>query len=59
VRFAGEKAQFKLRMPLAERKNFIGIIGALNEGVLQLDVDGTPVAIELSNVDKARLVPTF
>ena|SRR5487761_2430144 len=59
ARFIGEKANLKLRMPLAGRKNFIGIIGALNEGVLQLDVDGTPVAIELANLDKARLVPTF
>lgn len=59
LRFAGEKAQLKLRMPLAGRKNFIGIIGALSAGVLQLDVDGTLVAIELSNLDKARLVPTF
>lgn len=59
VRFAGEKAQLKLRMPLAGRKNFVGVIGAVNDGVLQLDVDGSPVAIELSNLDKARLVPTF
>ena len=59
VRFAGEKAQIKLRMPIEGRKNFIGIIGALNEGVLQLDVDGKLVAIELSNMDKARLVPVF
>ena len=59
VRFAGEKAQIKLRMPLAGRKNFIGVIGVLNAGVLQLDVDGTIVDIELSNMDKARLVPTF
>ncbi len=59
VRFAGQKAQLKLRMPLAGRKNFVGVIGAVNEGVLQLDVDGSMVAIELSNLDKARLVPTF
>jgi ribosome maturation factor RimP len=59
VRFAGEKAQLKLRMPLAGRKNFVGIIGAVSDGVLQLDVEGSPVGIELSNVDKARLVPTF
>jgi ribosome maturation factor RimP len=26
---------------------------------LQLDVDGNQVAIDLSNLDKARLVPTF
>jgi ribosome maturation factor RimP len=59
VRFAGEKVQLKLRMPLAGRKNFAGVIGAVNDGILQLDVDGNQVAIELSNLDKARLVPTF
>ena len=57
MRFAGQKAQIKLRMPLAGRKNFAGVIGEINNGVLQLDVDGSPVAIELSNLDKARLVP--
>lgn len=59
VRFAGCKAQIKLRMPIATRKNFVGIIGELCEGVLKLDVEGVQVEIELSNVDKARLVPTF
>lgn len=59
VRFAGQKAQIKLRMPLAGRKNFVGILGAVQNGVLQLDVEGSQVAIELSNVDKARLVPVF
>jgi ribosome maturation factor RimP len=59
VRFAGQKAQLKLRMPLAGRKNFVGVIGELSDGVLQLDVDGAQVAIELSNLDKARLVPAF
>ena len=59
MRFAGQKAQIKLRMPLAGRKNFVGVIGEINNGVLQLDVDGRPVVIELSNLDKARLVPMF
>jgi len=59
VRFAGEKAQLKLRMPLNGRKNFVGIIGAVGDGILQLDVEGSPVGIELSNLDKARLVPNF
>jgi ribosome maturation factor RimP len=59
VRFTGQKAQLKLRMPMAGRKNFVGVIGAVNDGILQLDVDGSQVAIELSNLDKARLVPTF
>jgi ribosome maturation factor RimP len=59
VRFAGEKVQLKLRMPLAGRKNFVGIIGTIEAGVLQLDVDGSQVEIELSNLDKARLVPNL
>lgn len=58
-RFAGEKAQIKLRLPLGGRKNFVGMLGPLQDGVLELDVEGGKVAIELSNVDKARLVPVF
>jgi ribosome maturation factor RimP len=57
VRFAGRKVQLKVRMPLAGRKNFTGVIAGIKEGVLQLDVDDSQVAIELSNLDKARLVP--
>jgi ribosome maturation factor RimP len=59
VRFCGKKVQLKLRIPLAGRKNFIGILGDFQDGVLQLDVDGKLVLIELSNLDKAHLVPTF
>lgn len=59
VRFAGKKTQIKLRMPLAGRKNFSGILGAVQGGVVELEVDGNWVSIELSNIDKARLVPTF
>jgi len=59
IRFSGQKAQLKLRMPLAGRKNFVGILGAVENGILQFDVDGSQLAIELSNVDKARLVPVF
>ncbi len=59
VRFAGQKAQIKVRVPMEGRKNFIGILGEVKDGVVQLDVDGSPVDIELSNMDKARLVPTF
>ena len=59
VRFCGQKAQLKLRMPLAGRKNFVGILGAVENGILQFDVDGRQIAIDLSNIDKARLVPVF
>lgn len=59
VRFSGQKAQIKLRVPVNNRKNFVGILGELQGEVLQLDVDGSLVALELSNIDKARLVPVF
>ena len=59
VRFRGQKVQLKLRVPLNGRKNFVGILGDLQDELLQLDVDGVLVAIELSNLDKARLVPVF
>lgn len=59
IRFAGEKAQIKLRVPMATRKSFAGVIVAVNEGVLQMNVDGVQVEIDLANVDRARLVPTF
>lgn len=59
IRFAGQKAQLKLRMPIAGRKNFVGMIGVAEGGKLQLDVEGEWVTIELSNLDKARLVPVF
>jgi ribosome maturation factor RimP len=59
VRFRGERASLKLRVPLDGRKNFIGVLGEVRDGVLQLDMDGKPVAIPLANVDKARLAPVF
>ncbi len=59
VRFAGCKVQIRLRMPLDGQKNFVGEIGTLEKGVLQLEVEDRQVAIELANLDKARLVPTF
>lgn len=59
VRFAGQKAKFKLRTPVNGSKNFVGVVGELNDGVLQLDLEGSSVSIELSNIDKARLVPVF
>ena len=59
VKFQGQKAQLKLRLPMSGRKNFVGILGVVENGTLHFDVDGNQVAIELSNIDKARLVPVY
>ena len=57
LRFAGEQARLTLRVPVAGRRNFTGVMRAVAEGKLQLEVEGGMVSIELANIDKARLVP--
>jgi ribosome maturation factor RimP len=57
ARFAGEQARLTLRVPVAGRRNFTGVMRAVAEGKLQLEVEGGMVSIELANIDKARLVP--
>lgn len=65
VRFRGEQVQLKVRVPLAGRRNFTGILGDVQHDptrgqcVLQLDVGGNQILIELANLDKARLIPKF
>ena len=58
-RFAGQRAQIKLRVPLEGRKNFVGLLCGLEQGELKLEVDGAEQKIALSNIDKARLSPEF
>jgi ribosome maturation factor RimP len=58
-RFRGERAHLKLRVPLAGRRNFTGVLGALSEGAVELNVDGQSMCFELANIEKARLVPSI
>jgi ribosome maturation factor RimP len=57
ARFAGEQARLTLRLPLEGRRKFTGVLRAVADGRLQLEVDGGTVSIDLGNIDKARLVP--
>ena len=64
IRFIGERAHVKLRVPVVlenkeVKKNFVGILQGVNQGVLMLDCDGTHENILLANIDKARLSPVF
>lgn len=59
VRFCGEKAQVRLRVPLQGRKKFNGILRGVKDGHLQLEVEGDMISLDLANIDKARLVPQF
>ncbi len=57
IRFAGESVKLKLRVALQGQRNFVGILREVNDGVLKLEVDGKMLDLELSNLEKARLVP--
>jgi ribosome maturation factor RimP len=57
VRFAGQKARVKLRVPLEGQRNFVGLLRQTRAGKVELEVEGKTVLFELANLDKARLIP--
>ncbi|MBN9125229.1 MAG: ribosome maturation factor RimP [Nitrosospira sp. 56-18] len=57
IRFAGESARLKLRVALQGKRNFVGILRGVDDGVLKLEVDGKMLDLELDNLERARLVP--
>jgi len=59
IRFNGESAQIKLRVALAGRKNYAGVLRGVKDGALQLEVDGTLLTLNIADIDKARLIPNI
>jgi ribosome maturation factor RimP len=57
ARFSGEQARVRLRVPHEGQRNFIGTMRSVQDGRLELDVDGRSIMVELANVERARLVP--
>ncbi|WP_153470374.1 ribosome maturation factor RimP [Rhodocyclus gracilis] len=58
-RFAGSEVQLKLRLPMAGRRNFNGVLLGMLDGKVRVQVGADELTFELDNVDKARLVPKF
>ena len=58
-RFTGSEINLRLRLPLAGRRNFNGVLRGVQDGKVCLTMDTGDVELELANVDKARLVPKF
>lgn len=58
-RFAGNKVNLKVRMPVDGRKNFSGKLLGIDQGMVKIDCEGVERALDRSNIDKARLVPEF
>lgn len=58
-RFAGERAQIKLRAGIEGQRNFTGVLRGAADGVLNLEVEGATVTLALADIEKARLVPNI
>jgi ribosome maturation factor RimP len=59
VRFAGQRARVRMRMPVDGQRNFVGVVREAGAGRLQLEVEGRVLSLELGNVETARLVPNI
>jgi ribosome maturation factor RimP len=59
VRFAGHKARIKVRVPVEGQRNFVGVLRDTRAGKVEIEVDGKLLALDLTNLDKARLVPAI
>lgn len=57
-RFVGQRMRVTLRMPIEGRTRvLVGVLVAVGEGTLTVQVDNRSHSVEIGNVEKARLVP--
>ena len=57
-RFAGSKVDLKMRRPdETGRKRFTGVLRGAVGGVATVEVDGREVALNMDEIERARLVP--
>jgi ribosome maturation factor RimP len=57
IRFRGERAQLKLRMPLDGRRKFVGVLDGVEDGQVVLETETGRAAFPLSDIESARLAP--
>lgn len=58
ARYAGQKVDVRMRLADAGgRRRFIGLLKGIEGATATVEVDGTPVALQLDGMDRARLVP--
>jgi ribosome maturation factor RimP len=58
-RFVGSQVQVRLRMPIGNQRNFVGVLNGLVEGEVQLSTEKGDIALPYDEIEKARLVPKF
>ncbi|HFD92406.1 MAG TPA: ribosome maturation factor RimP [Gammaproteobacteria bacterium] len=57
VRFSGSRVKLRTFAPLNGRRNFQGILHGMQDGRVELEVDGEQVLLPLEDIEKARIVP--
>lgn len=58
-RFAGQQAHVRVRVPINGQRNFTGVLVGVADGKLRLLREGAEVTLDLAQVEKARLVPSY
>ncbi len=58
-RFAGQKVQLRLVLPIGNQRNFAGVLEGVRDGEVVLVTDKGEVSFPFDDVEKARLVPKF
>ena len=58
-RFAGQDVQVRLSMPVANQRNFAGVLQGLKDGVVTLETEKGSMEIPFEDIEKARVVPRF
>ena len=58
-RFAGQDVQVRVRIPVGNQRNFVGVLGGVRENAVLVQTDKGEMAFPLEEVEKARLVPKF
>jgi len=56
VRFAGQRAKVRTFEPIEGRRNFSGVIGAVDEGIVEMLIDGDCYRVPVAAMEKANLV---
>jgi ribosome maturation factor RimP len=57
ARFTGHEAEVRLRQPVNGRRNFTGVVRAVEGDRVEFDFDEGRLAFQLADLDRARLVP--
>ena len=59
AKFIGEKVKIKLAIPQNNRRNFKGVITAVEGDVIELDIDNEHFKLSFNSIAKANLVFQF